>query len=295
MTATDIRTCNMPACDRTVPPRSGLGRPREYCDDPKHTRVARLRAEQRARARAAKNATDTPAERPVTDRISALAAALDRLDTLKAELCAELADADDLAAAIADPDLLAAELTAIRADADARIAQALAAQAAAEHAAALDRRERDAALAERDAALELQDIAVAAAEEAIATRDEAAAAVTRVRADCDQQLARETAVADAELAALHHERDRIRAVADTALSELRDQRTELAAVRQAGERAHDRHIAELAAERAAHRALVTTLTAHLIASPTLRGRPTPRAVPPPAAHRRRTARAGHAA
>lgn len=85
------------ACGRTVAQRSGPGRPRVYCSDPKHTAVARLRADRRFQARTA-HGTDTGPERPVTERVSALAAALDRLGDLKAGLLAELADAEELAA-----------------------------------------------------------------------------------------------------------------------------------------------------------------------------------------------------
>uniref|UniRef100_UPI003F494B6D hypothetical protein n=1 Tax=Nocardia suismassiliense TaxID=2077092 RepID=UPI003F494B6D len=207
-------------CGRTVAQRSGPGRPRVYCDDPKHNAVARLRADNRFRARAQQDA-DTEPERPVTERVSALAAALDRLGDLKAQLLAELADAEQLAADVADLDLVAAEMRAVEAAADARVAHALAAQAAAERDAAQARRERD-------EALELSEIALDAAEEAIAGRDQAVEAVSRMRADCDRDVARVSAVADAELAKIDVElveartdRDRIIRVAERALAEVR--------------------------------------------------------------------------
>ncbi|WP_433660757.1 hypothetical protein ACQPW1_00260 [Nocardia sp. CA-128927] len=207
-------------CGRTVAQRSGPGRPRVYCDDPKHNAVARLRADRRFRARTHQD-SDAEPQRPVTERVSALAAALDRLGDLKAELLAELADAEELAADVADLDLVAAEMRAVEAAADARVALALAAQAAAERDAAQARRERD-------EAVELSEIACDAAEEAIAGRDEAVEAVTRMREDCDRDVARVSAVADAELAKIdaalveaRADRDRITRVAESALAEVR--------------------------------------------------------------------------
>ncbi|WP_406234990.1 hypothetical protein [Nocardia sp. NBC_01009] len=254
------------ACGRTVAQRSGPGRPRTYCDDPKHNAVNRLRADRRLAARVQSDVSD----RPVSSAMSALVATLDRAADLKAQLLAELADAEQFAADVTDPELIALELESVRRDADARVAQALAAQAAAEHEAALARRERDEARAERDEALKLQEIAIEAAYEAIEARDKAADAVTRMRADCDRQIASVTAVADAELAGVHAERKRLSAVADKALNEVRELGAELATVHED------------------HRQLVTALTEqrarHLSRVPTTSPR-----------HRRRTGRTSRAA
>ncbi|QIS00964.1 hypothetical protein F5X71_00240 [Nocardia brasiliensis] len=238
------------ACGRTVVQRSGPGRPRIYCDDPKHNAVARLRADERFRARAQHGDAETA--RPVTERVSALGAALDRLGNLKAELRAELTDAEELAADLTDLDLVATELRAVEAAAEARVAQARAAQAAAEHDAALARRERD-------AAHELTEIALDAAEEAIATRDASAETVIRIRQDCDQQIARVTAVDDAALIRANAERERLRVVADTALNELRE---ELSAQHDVVAVLRAEHAAELATLRTEHHRIVATLTTH---------------------------------
>ncbi|MGW6699599.1 hypothetical protein [Nocardia sp. NPDC055049] len=63
-----------------------------------------------------------------------------------------------------------------------------------------------AARRERDAALELRDLAV---EDAADARDSAAEAVSRMRHDCDREVAAVAAVADAEIARAHtaHTRD----------------------------------------------------------------------------------------
>ncbi|MBF6328765.1 hypothetical protein [Nocardia transvalensis] len=223
-------------CGRTVAQRSGPGRPRTYCDDPKHNAVNRLRADRRYRDRAATAAADTGPQRPVTERAQSLVGALARIEELKAELLAELADTEQLAADLVDPQLVALELEQVQREAAARVDQARAAQAAAEHDALQARRARD-------EALELQRVALEAAEEAIATRDAAVEAVSRMRADCEQEVARVAAVADAEISTVHAERDQAEAERDAAVDAAEKLRAAL-------ETAQTRHHDELAAVRA---------------------------------------------
>ncbi|KZM68089.1 hypothetical protein [Nocardia terpenica] len=143
----------------------------------------------------------------MTDRATALGASLARIGDIKAELIAELADSEQMAADLVDADLIALELEEVRRDAEARVAEALAAQAAAERDALAARRERDDAFRLRQAALD-------AAEEAIAVRDGAVDAVTRMRTDCDQEVARVFKIADTQV-------DRARAAADREIAELK--------------------------------------------------------------------------
>lgn len=93
-------------------------------------------------------------------------------------------------------DAQTAEQTVADEETVTRIRQAEAGRMAAEIDAHAARRERDAALAMRDLALE--DLAAARAE-LVAVRAEVAETVSRMRADCDQQIARVAAVADAEI------------------------------------------------------------------------------------------------
>ncbi|WP_459955128.1 hypothetical protein [Nocardia sp. IFM 10818] len=154
-----------------VTPRPGPGRPRTYCDNPKHNAVARHRYVQRlAKARAA---AEQPA--PVAERVSALVDAVQRIERLKGQLVAEIADAEQLAADLADVDVLAVELESVQALAVARVRQAE---------------------ADRDAALVLRDLA---RQDSARVRHEAADTVTRMREDCDRQIAAVAAVADAEI------------------------------------------------------------------------------------------------
>ncbi|MFD3748382.1 hypothetical protein [Nocardia sp. NPDC058633] len=79
----------------------------------------------------------------------------------------------------------------------AELARARAIIAAAERARHGAEREAHAARRERDAALALRDLA---AEDAADARDAAAEAVSRMRHDCDREIAAVAAVADAEIA-----------------------------------------------------------------------------------------------
>lgn len=201
MSAGQERFCQFPIgpgdilCGAPVPARRGPGRPADYCADPKHNAVNRHRVMQRRKdSRTA--AVDAPL--PIAERVSALVAAVDRIERLRADLAAELADAAQLAADLVDEHELADELEQIREIAVARVRQAEAGRMSAERDATAARRERDAALALRDLART----------EMAEARAEAADTVSRMRADCDRQIAAVSAIADAEIDRALATRDR---------------------------------------------------------------------------------------
>ncbi|WP_433592281.1 hypothetical protein [Nocardia sp. CA-145437] len=183
MSAGTDHVCQFPigaaVCGEPVPPRPGPGRPRIYCSDPTHNAVNRHRIEQRrAKARAA--AEQPPAT--VAERVSSLVDAVARIERLKGQLVAELADAEQLVADLADSEQHLADLDRVETLALARVRQAE---------------------ADRDAALALREIADHDATETraqlVSVRVEAADTVSRMRAEFDQQIARVAAVADAEI------------------------------------------------------------------------------------------------
>jgi hypothetical protein len=263
MTATEATTvCRFPTgadkvCGRVVAQRGGPGRPRIYCDDPKHNAVNRLRADKRIRTRTTAEHDAHAPRRPVSEGIAALADAITRLEELRSEFVAQLADAEHLLADLTDPAAVALEIEEVHRSARMRVDQAEAAHAEAE-------KEADRARRERDEAMDLQQLALEAAEEAIAARDGAVEAVARMREDCDKQLAQFGAVVDAEITAIQEERDRLRSCAveaetdrvqaradrDAALVEIERWRTETTALRQELDACTTRHGEELAAVRA---------------------------------------------
>ncbi|MCU1640874.1 MAG: hypothetical protein JWN03_1149 [Nocardia sp.] len=176
-------TCIFPVgadvCGVPVTPRPGPGRPRTYCDNPQHTALGKHRYEQRvAKARAA--AEQPPAT--VAERVAVLGAAVARIERLKGELVAELADAEELVADLADSEQNLADLDRVETIALARVRQAEAARQASDVIAEIAR--EDAAQAQRNTA---------------EVRNEASDAVSRMRTDCDREVARVLAVADAEI------------------------------------------------------------------------------------------------
>ncbi|MBF6135842.1 hypothetical protein IU501_22895 [Nocardia otitidiscaviarum] len=110
-------TCSFPGCDAPVPPRPGPGRPRAYCDDPKHNPVSRHRAERSpAQPRPA-------AEPPVIDEATVARIRAAEAARIAAELDAHAARRER-DAALAMRDLAVDELTAVRAELDAARAEA---------------------------------------------------------------------------------------------------------------------------------------------------------------------------
>ena len=183
-TATTSKTCSYPGCGQPAKPAGETGRPSEYCEDPKHTKVSAWRERKRLQAEQAGAATTADTDRPVSharvtgaELLRSLRGEADRLAGIARQL-------SDAAETMTDPMAAEAEVEAIRAEAAQRATTAEARAAAAERRAA----EADQWRAEADAAAEEMATQLAGAQRALA---EARAAREEAEADRDAAVRRD--------------------------------------------------------------------------------------------------------
>jgi hypothetical protein len=135
-TTTTPKTCSYPGCGQPVKPAGETGRPSEYCDNSKHTKVSAWRERKRQQAEQAGTSTAASTDLPVSH---ARVTAPELLRSLRVEadrLAGIVAQLGDAAGTLTDPIAVEAELEAVRADAAQRATTAEARAAAAERRAA---------------------------------------------------------------------------------------------------------------------------------------------------------------
>ncbi len=178
--------CQFPGCKTRISTTGRPGRRRSYCDHPDHNAQAAFRARHSSGRPAA-------ADLPVTTGLTELGHLVAELTAHRTALAELLADTDATLQLVTDRAAIDHEIAAIRAAAEAEIAEARANQAEAEQATVLMR-------AERDAALSARDLAEDAAEEAIAEAD-ARIAEAEQRADAVESAAERVQAAGEQTAA----------------------------------------------------------------------------------------------
>ncbi|WP_433657989.1 hypothetical protein ACQPW1_39580 [Nocardia sp. CA-128927] len=179
------RKCRFPECSRRVAATGRPGRPSSYCDRPDHNAQTAFRERPKGGRLAV-------ADQPVTAGLTELGQLVAELSAHRAALAELLGDTDAVLELVTDRTAIDGEIAAVRAAAEADVAQARAKQAEAEHAAVLMRAERDAAVSARDLAEEAAEEAIADAEQRADAVESAAARVQtageQTAADAGRQL-----------------------------------------------------------------------------------------------------------
>ena len=189
---TEQRTCRFPGCEQqAMPSEPGIGRPREYCDDPAHTRAAAWRARQRpgqsGEAREADARPVDAARQRASELRGQVGGMIEHLEQQLHALVGELRTVGDLDAAEAQLESVASDAAEQVAAANARASRAEQAQRRAE----AERAEADAAASE----------ATERSEELAAVVEDTRAQLQEANQNLDQvvnELAETVAAAEAE-------------------------------------------------------------------------------------------------
>lgn len=187
MTSTNgtiVMTCKFPGCTEPVAKTDKPGRPTVVCSKPEHTALRAWNAQKKLDTQAVRAAASQPdpVDRPVTQGTETPGELIRRLEELRREFAATLDDAGELIATIADPRSVAEEIDQVRRECARHVDEALAAQVAAERAAAE-------AETERRRARKAEELANSAAEEAVAVESEAIERLARVMEESERQVA----------------------------------------------------------------------------------------------------------